>query len=599
MSDVRLTQVAVEAAIQPAGTAAEISQLEVGLAMLPDSNIRVSQQMIKILNDLPIVLELASSLSFSSSLTLTIADSPVDDWFNARAKKLIYLVRLTLRYATSSVNTEYLYLSNHTYNTIASDDPANTEYIAVLQDSDIPAFRQDLSEVFFGLSIPSYGKLVIANADGQFDAKLPINRVWRGGEVLIKLTGDRTELPLTSAITIMKGVMGKVAYSDNTVEVEIFSNKRLLEKKQVPESTFTGPNGDEIPIPILYGYGSNISPVLIDEANQTYKVAESLTAIDAVYDKGVLLDPSQYTVNLASGEFTLTPNPAGQITVDARGKTINGTFSAKRGDFIYDLLITYGNISSVDVDAASFSQFNVDVAGDSGIYINSQTSINDVIEQLLRPVMGYLYFSRTGVAFIGRLTLPDISDPVALELTEKHFISQGDPSNDDAVAGDIVAIEEVDLLYHKVTMNYDRNYTPMDESSLGEADPVDPSTSDGLARREYLSKEWRETVIENSGTTIGKNLYLEAGELGPLDSYFRNKADADNAAQYWLDIFGVARRLVNVRCKTSPLSTTLGSTIKLSYWSLEQYRWLNNTLTRAVGYAEQYSDNSVQLRLFF
>lgn len=595
--ELRLTQIPVEVAIEPTDTQAQVSQLSVDVALLPDTNIRVSQQFITILSNIPALLELTSTLSFSGHLTLSIEDSPIDDWFRARAKKIIYLVRLTLRWATSSINTEYLYLSNHTYNTVAADDPPNTEYVTVLEDEDIPAYRQDLSEVFFGLSIPSYGKLVIANADGQFDDKLPINRVWRGGEVLIKMTGDRTELPLTSAITIMRGIMGKVAYSDNNIEVEIFSSKRLLEKKQVPTATFDGPNGDEIPVPVLYGYGSNISPILKDETDQTYKVADSLTAITAVYDSGVLLDPSQYTTNLASGEFTLTPNPAGQITVDAQGKSINGAFSAKRGNFIYDLLTTFGGLSASDIDAASFSQFNVDVPGDSGIYINAQTTINDVIEQLLRPVMGYLYFSRTGIAFIGRLTLPTTEDAVALTLNEKHFIPQGDASNDDAVAGDIVSIEEADLLYYKVTMNYDRNYTPMDESSLGDSDPVDSSTSDGLARREYLSKEWRETTIELTGETIGDSLYLEAGELGPLDSYFINKADADNAAQYWLDIFGVCRRLVRVRCKTSPLSTTLGSVIRLSYFSDGRYRWLNNTLGKTVSYAEQYSDNSVTLGL--
>lgn len=597
--EVRNTQIPVEVAIEPTDVQAQVSQFYAEAIILPDTNIRVSQQVIEIISNIPDLIELSGGLALSGTLTLAIEDSPVEEWFRARVKKLIYLVRLELRWATSSVNTEYLYLSNHTYNTVANDDPANTEYIAVLEDQSIPAFRQDLSEVFFGLSIPSYGKLVIHNADGQFDAKLPINRVWRGGEVLIKLTGDRTELPLTSAITIMRGIMGKVVYSDNTIAVETFSSKRLLEKKEIPTATFEGVNGDEVPEPVLYGYGSNISPILKDEVNQIYKVASSLTAIDAVYDTGVLLSPSQYSVNLAAGEFTLTPNPAGQITVDARGKAINGVFSAKRGDFIYDLLTTYGEIPVIDIDGASFSQFNVDIPGDSGIYINAQTSINDIIEQLLRPVMGYLFFSRTGVAFIGRLTLPTDSDPIALEITEKHFISEGDPSNDDAVAGDIVSIEEADLLYYKVTMNYDRNYTVMDENSLGDADPVDSGTPDGLARREYLSKEWRETVTELSGTTVGKNLYLEAGELGPLDSYFRNKSDADNAAQHWLDIFGVCRRLVRVRCKTSPLQTTLGATIRMTYWvdGLEQYRWLNNTLGKAVSYSESYADNSVGLTL--
>ncbi|MDP3771272.1 MAG: hypothetical protein Q8R16_03155, partial [bacterium] len=207
MANPRVSQNVTEAAIEPSEVKARISQETLDVVILPTSSERVSQSTIEVVNNLYELVTAAGTITPTATLANEVLQ--LDDWLARRVAKRIFLVKLTLRYASGgSVATDILYLSNHAYNTRADEDPANTEYIAVLRDDGLPTFRQELSDTFWGISMPSFGGLVISNADGQFDAKLPPSRQWEGGEVEVKMTGDRSELDLADAVVLLKGVMG-------------------------------------------------------------------------------------------------------------------------------------------------------------------------------------------------------------------------------------------------------------------------------------------------------------------------------------------------------------------------------------------------------
>jgi hypothetical protein len=609
MADLRHTQFSRESAIESATTKARLAQLTADAAVMPDGGVIVSQQIIEVLNNLPILFLVERTLTMTGEFSADLGESPISEWINLRRKKLIYLVTLTLRYASGgSVVTENIYLANHAFNTYADEDPPNTEFIAVLRDEDIPPFKQELSETLYGLSIPSFGKIVINNADGQFDAKLPPNRVWEGGDVVVKLTGDRCDIGLENAITIFTGKIGKVTWSDNVISAEILSKAAALAKINIPNTTFEGPNGEDVIAPIAYGYVNNLTPYLKDPVELTYKVAgHAINAISAVYDNGVALTAgSQYSTNLASGEFTLNQSPSGVITCDVQGKSVLGVFSANRGDFIYDILLTYGELLPAEIDGGSFVGFKLDtiVAGDSGIYLDSERSILEIISDLLKPVLGYLYFSRTGAAFIGRFTLPTSSSVVSLSLDSREIFPQGDAESDSAAAGDVLIVSQVDKLFSKAVLLYDHNYTVQLASDLGQASPVDPDTESGQERISWLAQESLRTEIELTGATEGRNLYPTAEDMEPLESYFIEKADADAAAQYWLDVFGVQRFIISVRCTIAPLQTTLHNIIELDYLILDEdtggkrNRWFTETKTRSVAYEENYGENIINMLLF-
>lgn len=611
MSQVRVSQIVRETALEATTANAEVSQFTLDVAILPTSGgILFSQQVIEVLNNLPPIALGTGQLVMRGTALLSLGTNPIQEWFRRRKKKLIYLVTLTLYSSSgSTVVSDTIYLSNHAFNTYADETPPNTEFIAVLRDSDIPSFKQELSEALYGIAIPSFGKLIINNADGQFDSKLPPNRVWEGGSITVKLTGDRSEIALLYGLTIFTGTLGKLTYSDNTISVDVYSRAVELQKKTVPNANFTGPNNEEVVAPVAYGYIKNLSPFLKDPVEYTYKVAgHAINGVTAVYDNGVALTSgTQYSVDLANGEFTLNQSPAGQITCDVNGKSILGSFSASRVDFIYDLLLTYGGFTIDDIDGASFTAADIIMGGDSGFYINSDTPVLTAIEELLQAPLGYLYFNRIGKAIIGRFEVPDTGNVITLELDSAEIFPQGNASADSGATEDVVISNQVDRLYYKTRMAYDHNFTIQSEDSLGSAPPVDPDTPSGMARRAWLSKE--HLVVENSlsGPTVGRSLYKTAEEMkDPIETWFINKSDASNAGQYWLDVYGVQRYIVSVQCTAAPLQTSLHNIIVLTYLVKDQVtgetknltRWFNGKKMRSVGYEENYGENIVNLLLF-
>ena len=589
----RVTQVIVEV-LGKVNVGARVSQYSVEVVQqqtpLPA---RLSQYIVEVVRAAKILLTFTPTLTLDGRLFITVTQTPFEQFLNEEISKKIYLVELTLHYATGgAVSTEILYLSNHSFNTTPTETPPNTEYIAVLTDEGIPSFEQQLNEIQFGTTLPSFGQLQILNADGQFDTKLPPDREWEGGQITIRLTGDRCELDLSDSVIILTAVMGKVTHTDNTISVEVLSRHEGLRNRKMPTETFTGVDGiEEILSPTLYGYGQNLTPILKDDVSLIYKISShELEDITAVYDDGVSVS---YVKDLPSGEFQLVTNPAGLITCDAKGKKVNGgSFSANRAYFIYDALITYGGILSSEISNAALNTFATEVTGDSGFYVNSETSVLDFIDTLLYPVMGYLYFDRSGTAILGTFKLPTEGGVEKLSLDGSQLIPLGLPQEDQGAAGDVLETRSAELLIQKVTILYSQNLTVQDASSLGAASPVDPDTAAGRIRIEFLSKEWRRLETTLSGADEGRNLYPTAGDSDEIASYFINEADASVWADRWLEVFGVSRRIVRSRPKVQPLSMTLHDILRMNY------RWYDDTPMRVTKFVEMYGDAVIEVEGF-
>lgn len=621
-SEVRVTQIAREVVVQPTNVYAEVAQIYLDIAIMPNSDVVIYEQKIEVLRTLSRGILITRTLSLTGQPIASVDNNlgQVVQWFKVPKKKLIFFTTMVLRRAidlgAGSVIQEYsLRLANHALNTRSTDVPANTEFIAVLNDQDIPPLRQDLADSLYGVSLPSFGKISINNADGQFDNFL--GWAWEGGAFTLQLTGDRSELAFSFNLTIFQGVIGKMEYSDNMITAEVLSNMQKLAAVNVPTATFTDPNGQLLPSPICYGYVYNITPLLKDAVEYTFKIAGHIIAdIPAVYDSGVALDSSQYTKDLTNAEFTLVAVPVGTITCDVKGKIINGVFTAKRGDFIYDLATVYGSLSPANFDLAALTVFNFDVPGDSGIWITNPTAITDVITNLLRPILGFVFFSRANLLTLGRFQLPVDTDSVALELTSSNIFPQSDSSSEESAGGDVISVRQVQSLYNSVTLFYKMNYTPQREAELGAADPIDPTTESGAARRSYLLQQGLQTKVAVADTTSGKNLYPTATDFPStntsgsvsiaevVQSFFVNKTDADEAAQHMLDVFSIPRFVITVRTNLISAQATLHSIARLTYTINDETtggtrtRFFSGKRARVVGYEENYGDNTATVRLF-
>lgn len=608
MANLRVTQVVREVAVEPVGTNAEVAHFYIDVAVMPNSDVAVTSQAVEVLRSLPNAIAINRTLSLTGTLLTATAAGAASAWLQKRKKKLIFFVTMHIRNVVDSgfgavVYTADLHLANHALNTKATDTPANTEFIAILSDQNIPPLKQELADAIYGVTLPSFGKIVINNQDGQFDDYLAWS--WEGGTFTLKLTGDKSELDFSNALTVFTGVMGKMTYSDNVISVEILSRSQELSTKTLPTDTFLGPDGQDVPSPICYGYVNNITPILKDNVNYVYKIAgHALASNDAVYDNGVALAAGQWTSDLANGEFTLNQVPSGVITCNAAGKIIDGAFSARRGDFIKDMAKTYAALTDADLEGASFQQFNVDVPENSGMWISSQVSIIDAMNELLRPVLGFVFFSRAGLMTIGQFKLPAGDASAVIELNSSNIFPQGDAQSDASAAGDILLVEQVNQLYASVTLKYKLNYTVQKESELGAADPVDPTTAAGAARRAYLSKDGFEAKVSLTGSTEGRNLYPTAIDMDPIQSYYFDKVHAQTAAQYFLTVFGIKRWIVVVKTNLLSSQTLLHNIVQLTYTVEDEAtggikaRFFNGKKARIIGYEENYGDNTTTIKLF-
>lgn len=613
MANPRITQVERETLVEPVGTYAEVAQFYLDVAIMPDSDVTITTEAVSVLRSLSNTILIERTLSLRGQVVASTDDTTgvIGAWLRKRKKKMIFYATLTLRYYDTSappvlVNV-YLYLANHALNTRAGDSPANTEFIAVLGDENIPPLTQEIPDALYGVTIPSFGKIVINNADGQFDIYVQEDLyAWEGGDFTLKLIGDKSEIDFSYSLTVFSGVMGKVSYSDNNITVEILSKMQQLASKTMPTDTFTGPNGEDIYSPVCYGYVYNLTPILKDAVEYTYKIAgHAISAISAVYDNGVQLDIDQYSTDLTNAEFTLVAVPAGTITCDVQGKKVGGVFTAVRGDFIYDAVTEYGELLSTQVDTAALSIFNTAVPGDSGIYISTPIAITEFINLLLRPVLGIAFFSRANLLTVSRFTLAnDQIDGTVVDLSSAVIFPQSDPTSDSSGAGDVLVVDQTQTLYKSVTMKYNKNWTVQKESEIGSADPIDPDTESGATRRAYLAKDG--LIIKsrgNTATAASAVRYPTSTDSEIIDSYFINLTDAADAAEYVLDIFYRPRWIIHVKTSIVASQALLNTTLVLNYLIRSnqhgetQTRFFTNRKMRVIGYEENYGDGSVNLKL--
>jgi hypothetical protein len=130
-----------------------------------------------------------------------------------------------------------------------------------------------------------------------------------------------------------------------------------------------------VAIPVLFGEKKNITPMLVDTTAFTFKISQThfgtavfeLQAIDAVYLKGIgLSTPTDYTVDLHNGEFSLVVDPGNaEVTCDAKGikdgfdfssGAATGVYSENVADHWFFILHILNEITVAETDLTSFGE---------------------------------------------------------------------------------------------------------------------------------------------------------------------------------------------------------------------------------------------------
>ena len=285
-------------------------------------------------------------------------------------------------------NIYYFYLDDVSLVRILEPTP----YRAIIPQGGAPEITQSVGDYYIGDVAFSAGDLRYGNDGWWYEAL--VDYIWHLKKFWLKagdIGSDYAELG-----TLFWGRTTRPVVTDKEARFSVVDAREGL-FGSIPTALYdltTYPNIDENAIgraiPILFGELDNITPICIDTTIWKYKIAgHELEEISAVYKDGVTLTlTTDYTVDLANGEFTLVADPEnGVITCKAKGakcKIQDGTYSAVGADILFAALTTFNSpaIPKSQIDLASFIDLQANRIQPLAAYLTDQIPVLDFVRKL-------------------------------------------------------------------------------------------------------------------------------------------------------------------------------------------------------------------------
>jgi hypothetical protein len=308
--------------------------------------------------------------------------------FTASSSYSVY--KLSIGRGTSDYGATYsIYLDDASVLRLLEPMP----YRAIIPQGGAPSVQQSVGDFYVGDVALSAGELKYGNDGGWYTALDAY--IWHLKEFWLKIGSiDSTYAELG---TIFWGRTTRPSVTDEAVTFQLTDARDGL-FGSIPTAIYDlttypdmDPNAVGMAIPILFGELDNLTPVCIDTVLFKYKIMgyEAMEAIPAVYKAGITLTlTTDYTVNLALGEFTLVADPGDSvITCKAKGAKCSiegGTYSALGADILFHVL-TVLNSSPVPksmINLRSFLDLRTFRTQALAAYLTEQTAVTDFIRML-------------------------------------------------------------------------------------------------------------------------------------------------------------------------------------------------------------------------
>lgn len=463
--------------------------------------------------------------------------------------------------------TTTVYLSDRGYVSGPSESPANTYFAPRVMEA--LNFQRSMFQTgkLGGQSIPSFGSIILSNADGDLDDFATY--AWDNRDVEVKIGEKGADL--SKHFTIFKGKSKSVEFNDLEVNVIIRDGQDSF-TRTFPPNVYGGTGGTDgssimagVSKPLCFGEVYNITPVLVDEANNIYQVHDGqIEAIDAVYQNGAEI--SGFTTDLANGRFTLSSAPTGVITCDVKGAKPSGTYHESVADIIRFIASEYAGFTDPDdFDTTSFSDLNTANNSTVGVYVPEKTNILDVMDQLANSIGAFYGFNRDGEFNVGRLIAP--TGTANLELDTTNIIElQRQPTT---------------IPNYRINVRYKKNYTVFNEDTL------DASAAD----RDFQT---RESAVETA-TSAGTLTVYPNSEILEVDSRLVGSSAASTEASRLASLYGSQRDIYRIRVKTQPFTLKLNDVVKITF---PRYDLTGGKLFRVISLFEDAAVNEVELELW-
>jgi len=228
------------------------------------------------------------------------------------------------------------------------------------------------------------------------------------------------------------------------------------------------------------------------------------------------MSPGEYATCLAKGIVRLGGTPALTVTADV----IEGTVAADR-TAANIVLRVLADLGITDIDSSSFAALDTFNPAEIGVYVTAETTALDVIGQVLDSIGASIVPTTQGQFQVIGLAAP-LSAQVVGTITQRDIVSG-------ATFAFGVGGEQEGVPVWSVSLNYERNYSPMSDGQI--AGVVT------LPERLRLSTATKQEVAQNAAIKIAHPLAQQIA----VDSLLSNQVDAQIEAARRLALYGVKR----------------------------------------------------------
>ena len=465
-----------------------------------------------------------------------------------------------------------LYLSSKPYTTQVSETPSGVSYDPCIIGG--LSFNESIS-LDLTASI-GYGDIEITNYDGSRDSWL--NWVWANRTVKIFLGDPRWVRD--DFYQIFTGVISDITASSTASLNLVLLNKLDRLNNPISEKTLGslfpkvgetgGVLGNEIrPVgavqsresimPLCFGECFNVTPLMISSAlsggttsTLTYMVHDGpIEAIIEVRDNGIPLElTTGYTVDVATGTFTLLNAPKGVITASVQGSKLGGTYSNKVSDIVKYIVTTYGPANSRfsgtpitgDLNTDNFTYFASTYTQPVGIYITDRENIIDICTRLAQSISAGITCNHEGKLGFVQLKVPGYTPAVGIPSVIDEY---------NTVLNSI-SIGEKPVVRGTIKLGYCYNWTPQEGGLAGGV----PQSS-----QDILSKEW--WYVTKKDDTVIAEYKLDAQPVEE-PTLLITEFDALAEAQSRLDLWKTPRFVYTIECFPELLAIQPGMAITVT-----------------------------------
>ncbi len=454
--------------------------------------------------------------------------------------------------------------------------PSDTNELQYHQAINTPFdLQSSLNSKLHSQAISRSGKVVIG--DGANTHRFLMDLDWTGRECNIFVgptDGKQVEFALIGKLLSM-------GISSNRSQLSVIVNDFSFIFSRPLQNTFYlgtgGLEGDvEIigrPKPILLGIRDQFEPVLVDGVRRIYQINDgSYEALEKVRDQGIdtaftfnadvadieASTPPVNTFNtsLATGFFRLGSDPAGVVTVRAKGDngSIYGYIDQVAGLVTYLTVIKAGLIDPGELDSVAFSKLETYTApmgvyyGDKGSSkdLNSLPTILDAINRFLSSARAWGRLLPNKIQTVGRINVDLLANPI-FEVTQ-----------DEIRTGSSWSDNPYEIEVGRVLVGYKPYDKILSDANLDAAVP--------LATKRDFQKTYRiEKEEDTPGPPDSNNTFTQIPDaqevviLTDLDS----STDAKALAVEQFALRKLRRRVVNIGVRKGLIKRSIGDVLTL------------------------------------